>query len=115
MSVVSLCCLGAAFSDQHVLYQTHGATLPSPRCPVPSHPLPLTPPAHHQQDGAAAAQQHRDEDGHCNQQGVSRYMPPRPQTPEGVLSADTMVFLTAHSVVPHRAALCVVGGLLAAL
>lgn len=110
-----LALLSRVFSDQHILYETHGASFPSPRCSVVSHPLPLTPPAHDQQDGATAAQQHCDTDGHCNQQGVSGYVPPRSQTPEGVLSTVTLDFLTARSEVPPQAALGVIGIWLAAL
>ncbi|TNN49857.1 hypothetical protein EYF80_039950 [Liparis tanakae] len=103
--------------NHHVFDQPHGAFLPSPRRPVASHPLPLTPPAHRQQHGAAAAQQQGDADGRRDQQGVSGRVPAGPRGLEVVLSAadSFLAFAAARGVVPPRAACGGVGVLLAAL
>lgn len=95
-----------ALSDQHVFDEAHGAFLPSPGRAVAAHPLLLTFPAHQQQNGAAAAQQHRDTDDHRHQQSVSGHVPSRSELRFLVLHA--MVVLAACSVVPLRAARCVV-------
>lgn len=98
-------CLSGSFSDQHVLYQAHGASFSSPLCSIAALSPPPPPPAHHQQHRAAAAEQHRDTDAHSHQQSVDGHVPLRPQSC-GVLSADPLV---SCRVVPPQCVLGVVG------